>query len=55
VDEFWTELILPYGSGESLADELLSFGPDVIVVDPPEVRTTVISKLTTLARTGDVR
>lgn len=55
VDELWTELVLPYGSGESLADELLSFGPDVIVVDPPEVRSTVIRKLTSLAGAGDVR
>lgn len=49
VDEKWTELELPYASGQSLADELLSYGPDVIVVSPEEIRAAVIRRLTMVA------
>jgi proteasome accessory factor B len=49
VDEWWTELELAYGSGESLADELLSYGADVVVMSPPEVRESVVRRLSTLA------
>jgi proteasome accessory factor B len=49
VDGEWTELELPYSSGQSLADELLSYGPDVTVVSPDEVRDAVIRRLTVLA------
>ncbi len=49
VDEGWTELELAYGSGQSLVDELLSYGPDVIVVGPAEVRQSVVRRLTALA------
>jgi predicted DNA-binding transcriptional regulator YafY len=49
VDEVWTELELAYGSGQSLADELLSYGPDVVVVGPPEVRDSVVRQLCALA------
>ena len=33
-DEGWTEIELPYGSGSSLAEELTSYGPDVVVRSP---------------------
>jgi proteasome accessory factor B len=49
VDEQWTELELPYASGQSLADELLSYGPDVVVVSPDEIRADVIRRLGVLA------
>jgi proteasome accessory factor B len=49
VDDGWVELELAYGSGQSLADELLSYGPDVVVVEPPEVRDAVVRQLSTLA------
>jgi proteasome accessory factor B len=49
VDEAWVEIDLPYGSGSSLADELVSFGPDVAVVSPDEVRQSVVRRLTALA------
>lgn len=52
VDEIWTEVHLAYASGESLADELLSYGPDVVVMDPPEVRDSVIRQLSALATGG---
>ncbi|MBA2560309.1 MAG: WYL domain-containing protein [Propionibacteriales bacterium] len=50
VDESWTELELAYGSGESLADELLSYGPDVVVVGPAAVRDAVVRRLSAIAR-----
>jgi proteasome accessory factor B len=49
LDEQWTELVLPYASGQSLADELLSYGPDVVVVAPEEVRADVVRRLGILA------
>ncbi|MGI8578226.1 MAG: helix-turn-helix transcriptional regulator [Nocardioidaceae bacterium] len=49
VDEEWTELEIPYASGSSLADELVSLGPDVTADGPPEVREAVIRRLTALA------
>lgn len=45
IDDTWTQLTLPYASGESLVDELLSYGDDVIVVAPSEVREGVIGRL----------
>jgi len=49
VDDGWTELELAYASGQTLADELLSYGPDVVVVAPPEVRESVVRQLSALA------
>ncbi len=49
VDEEWVEIDLPYGSGSSLADELVSFGPDVAVVGPEEVQSAVLRRLTAIA------
>ena len=49
VDEEWTELELPYSSGSNLADEMLSYGPDVVVDEPEEVRSDVIRRLRRLA------
>jgi proteasome accessory factor B len=49
VDDGWTELELAYASGQTLADELLSYGPDVVVVAPPEVRDSVVRQLSALA------
>jgi proteasome accessory factor B len=49
VDEQWVEIELPYGSRSSLADELVSFGPDVCVMAPDDVRESVIRRLTALA------
>jgi proteasome accessory factor B len=49
VDDGWTELELAYASGQTLADELLSYGPDVVVVAPAEVRESVVRQLSALA------
>lgn len=52
VDAEWSELDLAYGNGSSLADELTSFGPDVIVVGPEDVREGVVRRLTAIAGEG---
>lgn len=49
VDDAWTELELAFGSSHSLADELLSYGLDVMVVAPVEVRDRVVRRLTAIA------
>jgi proteasome accessory factor B len=49
LDEEWTEIDVPYASGSSLAEELVSFGPDVVVVAPDEVRLSVVRRLRALA------
>jgi proteasome accessory factor B len=38
---------VPYGSAWDLAAEVASYGPDVVVVSPPEVRDHVIERLQT--------
>ena len=40
-----TRLRLHYVDGNILADELAGFGPEVLVVSPPELRSAVISRL----------
>ncbi len=40
---------LPYAEGGDIAGELASYGADVIVLDPPEVRDAVIAHLRALA------
>jgi proteasome accessory factor B len=52
VDEAWVEIELPYGSASSLADELVSFGPDVVVLGPDEVRSGVVRRLAAVAGGG---
>ncbi|MBB4962145.1 helix-turn-helix transcriptional regulator [Micromonospora polyrhachis] len=39
------QLVLPYADVESLASQLVRYGPDVRVLDPPEVREAVIQRL----------
>ena len=50
VDEQWTEIDVPFASGSSLAEELVSYGPDVMVVTPDEVRKAVVRRLVALSR-----
>ncbi|WP_434740080.1 helix-turn-helix transcriptional regulator [Micromonospora sp. SH-82] len=38
-------LVLPYADPESLAGQLVGYGPDVRVLDPPEVRDAVVHRL----------
>lgn len=47
-------LVLPYADPESLAGQLVGYGPDVRVLDPPEVREAVIQRLKETAARHDV-
>jgi proteasome accessory factor B len=49
VDDVWTRIVVPYASGSSLAEELVSYGPDVVVLEPDDVRKSVVRRLTALA------
>lgn len=42
-------LVLPYADPEWLAGTLVRYGPDVLVLDPPEVREAVIQRLKEIA------
>ncbi|MEY9843666.1 proteasome accessory factor B [Streptacidiphilus sp. BW17] len=46
-DAEWDELTIPYGHG--LAADLVEFGPDVVVVEPAELRAEVIARLRAVA------
>lgn len=48
VDAEWEELTIPYGHG--LDAWLAEFGPDVVVVDPADLRTEVIDRLRAVAK-----
>lgn len=48
-DADWTRLEVPYASGSSLAEELVSYGPDVVVTAPDEVRGSVVRRLRALS------
>jgi proteasome accessory factor B len=47
--EGWEALRVDYSSADRLADELLGYGADAIVLDPPELRELVVSRLEQLA------
>ena len=53
-DDGWARVEVPYASGSSLAEELVSYGPDVVVTSPEEVRQSVVRRLLALSqsRTG---
>jgi proteasome accessory factor B len=45
----WDRVELDYASGGDLADSLLGFGADVVVVEPPDVREAVVTRLKEVA------
>lgn len=45
VDESLDELELPFSSSWDLASEIASYGADVVVLDPPELREAVVARL----------
>jgi proteasome accessory factor B len=47
-DADWDLLTLPYVDADRLAEQVLPYGPDVVVVGPDEARETVIRRLTAL-------
>lgn len=48
VGEGWDELEIPYGHG--LDAWLVEFGPDVVVLEPAELRTDVVERLRAVAK-----
>jgi proteasome accessory factor B len=50
LDDSWDLIELPVPHVERLADEAVGYGADVIVVDPPEARAAVLSRLRAVLR-----
>ncbi|GAA3071278.1 hypothetical protein GCM10020000_64870 [Streptomyces olivoverticillatus] len=48
LDDGWDELEIPYGHG--LDAWLVEFGPDVVVLEPAELRAEVIDRLRAVAK-----
>jgi proteasome accessory factor B len=46
LDDIWTEVDVEFTDTEAFADEISSFGPDVIVESPDELKEAVIRRLT---------
>ena len=46
IDDTWSSVVADFTHTESFADEISSFGPDVVVERPPELRESVIRRLT---------
>ena len=46
----WDRLTVTYGAGDAFADEVLSYGADVVVLEPQEVRDYVVRRLDEAAR-----
>ena len=44
----WDELRVPYGDADVLAEEVTGFGPDVQVLEPPDVREGVVRRLSAI-------
>ncbi len=53
VDDDIDQISVPYGSSWDLAAEIASYGHDVFVVSPPDLRASVIARLR-LAATGEL-
>jgi proteasome accessory factor B len=47
-DDEWDLLRIPYVDADRLAEQVLPYGPDVVVVEPDEARATVIRRLEAL-------
>jgi proteasome accessory factor B len=41
----WDRLLVSYGSGDAFAAEVLTYGADVVVLSPPDVRSDVVRRL----------
>ncbi|GAB3113042.1 WYL domain-containing protein [Streptomyces calidiresistens] len=48
IDDEWDELEIPHGHG--LGAWLAEFGPDVVVLDPPDLRADVVDRLRAVAK-----
>ena len=52
VDDEHDEIEVPYGSAGTSPSEVASYGADVVVVSPPEVREQVVERLRARAGGG---
>ena len=52
IDDTWSQVGLDFTDTEAFADEISSFGPDVVVQSPTELRESVIRRLTGAIGTG---
>jgi proteasome accessory factor B len=50
----WDRLLVTYGAGHVLADEVLSYGADVVVLGPEDVRQSVVRRLRETAQLREV-
>jgi proteasome accessory factor B len=48
----WDRLLVSYGAGDAFADEVLTYGADVVVLSPPDVRADVVRRLRESAGTA---
>jgi proteasome accessory factor B len=48
----WEILSLPYADSQRLADQILGYGADVVVLSPAEARDTVVRRLQALVEAG---
>ena len=48
----WDVIEVPFGDVEIFAEELTGAGPDVVVLDPPELRAAVVRRLRALVTVG---
>jgi len=46
IDDTWSQVRIDFTDTEAFADEISSFGPDVVVENPTELRESVIRRLT---------
>jgi proteasome accessory factor B len=54
VPDGWERLLATYGGEDVFADEVLSYGADVVVVSPQSVRDSVVRRLRETARVQEV-
>lgn len=50
VPDGWDRLTATYGATDAFADEVLGYGPDVVVLSPQDVRESVVRRLREAAR-----
>jgi len=53
VPEGWERLSVRFGAADAFADEILGYGADVVVLEPPDVRDSVVHRLREAA--GDLQ
>ncbi|GAB3583534.1 helix-turn-helix transcriptional regulator [Calidifontibacter terrae] len=55
VDDVWAQLDIDFTDAEIFADQLAGYGPDVVVIHPPELREAVVRRLRAALARQEVR